>query len=543
MAYQSPAEEDMASSNDPTSGQAWRDELQSFLPHALDCVDPNCLRPLCVNLKLTLRHVQVCEKVDKCAICQGMKSLAATHSNSCRDYYCRVPFCMEAKVTTQQQILMDELVKTFDEGFNSSNKDDSPQMKVECQERRKEDVPRTQVSDRPVVPNAIPKAVDQEMLLSAEGCPEQIPSSVADKIWPERQCPVVPVTKHATPKPVDKEVLLSREKCLEETPASDTFWPTTQFSQNSCEIATQVPAVPVESLQPQWMESPKLPKYSQSTAQGQLTMTMVNSETSSPPQWYEQMPSTPATAADLASSHSQAGTKRKVESSFSNDESTPPSKIRRPAVSKLSSQKQYRPEVEIVESKSFRRLSREVSGGAVSSDSKIHQKRKPSNNEFLPKMPSTHMSIKQSKQASTTLLSSLPVHYTERNSSLKTSTPKPLFRGFQVTKNPAKVCRGASNSSKATFRPVFQDNDQIADDSADCYIDEMFSTPPPSPTFEMWLGETVKTNGSTAMKTVLLETLFQLLGVITQPKTEQQEAVFVDLLEKTLRVMKTEIAK
>jgi len=450
---------------------------------------------------------------------------------------------MEAKVTTQQQILMDELVKTFDEGFNSSNKDDSPQMKVECQERGKEDVPRTQVSDRPVVPNAIPKAVDQEMLLSAEGCPEQIPSSVADTIWPERQCPVVPVTKHATPKPVDKEVLLSREKCLEETSASDTFWPTTQFSQNSCEIATQVPAVPVESLQPQWMESPKPPKYSQSTAQGQLTMTMVNSETSSPPQWCEQTPSTTATAADLASSHSQAGTKRKVESSFSNDESTPPSKIRRPAVSKLSSQKQYRPEVEIVESKSFRRLSREVSGAAVSSDSKIHQKRKPSNNEFLPKMPSTHMSIKQSKQASTTPLSSLPVHYTERNSSFKTSTPKPRFRGFQVTKNPAKVCRGASDSSKATFRPVFQDNDQIADDSADCYIDEMFSTPPPSPTFEMWLGETVKTNGSTAMKTVLLETLFQLLGVITQPKTEQQEAVFVDLLEKTLRVMKTEIAK
>lgn len=535
----------MASSNDPTSGQAWRDELQSFLPHALDCADPNCLRPLCVNLKLTLRHVQVCEKVDKCAICQGMKSLAATHSNSCRDYYCRVPFCMEAKVATQQQILMDELVKTFDEGFNSSNKDDSPQMKVERQECGKDDVSRTQVSDRPVVPNAIAKAADQEMLLSAEGCPEQIPSSVADTIWPERQCPVMPVTKHATPKPVDKEVLLSGEKCLEETPASDTIWPTTQYSQNSCEIATQVPAVPVESLQPRWMESPKPPKYSQPTAQGQLHgRLLVNSETSSPPHWYEQTLSTTATAADLASSHSQAGTKRKVESSFSNDESTPPSKIRRPAVSsKLSSQKQDRPEVEIVESKSFRRLSREVSGAAVSSDSKIHQKRKLSNNEFLPKMPSTYMSIKQSKQASTTPLSSLPVHYTERNSSLKTSTPKPLFRGFQVTKNPAKVCRGASDSSKATFRPVFQDNDQIAHDSADCYIDEMFSTPPPSPTFEMWLGETVKTNGSTGMKTVLLETLFQLLGVITQPKTEQQEAVFVDLLEKTLRVMKTEIAK
>lgn len=539
----------MTSSNDPMSGQAWRDELQSFLPHALDCVDPNCLRPLCVNLKLTLRHVQLCEKVEKCTICQGMKSLAATHSNSCRDYYCRVPFCMEAKVTTQQQILMDELVRTSDSGLNSPKEDGSLQVKGRGQECGKDDVSRTEVTDLPVVPvtrNATPKAVDQEMLLSAGGCPEHIPSSVSETIWPETQYPVVPVTRNATPKPVDHEVLLSREECLEEIPSSDTIWPTTQYSQSGCKIAKQVP-VSMESIQPQRMEcspfssSPKPPKYPQPTAQGQLHgRLLANSETSSPPQWCEQTPS--ATATDPVNSHSQTRTKRKLQSFISNDESTPSSKIRRSSVSsEPSSQKQDRPEVEIVESKSFRRLARKVSGATTSIDNKNHRKRKPSNYEFLPKMLSRHFSVKQSKQASTP---SLPVHCTKRNSLSKTSTPKPLVRSpVQVTKDPVKVWCGMSDSCKMDFRPVFQDEDQIIDDSADCYIDEMFSTPPPSPTFEMWLGETVKTNGSIAMKTVLLETLFQLLGVVTQPKTEQQEAVFVELLERTLRVMKTEITK
>ena len=539
----------MASSNDPVSGQAWRDELQSFLPHALDCVDPNCLRPLCVNLKLTLRHVQLCEKVDKCTICQGMKSLSATHSNSCRDYYCRVPFCMEAKVTTQQQILMDELVRTPDSGLNSPKEDDSLEMKRRGQECGKDDVSRTEVTDHPVVPvtrNATPKAVDQEMLLSAGECPEHIPSSVSDTIWPETQYPVVPVARNATPKPVDQDILLSREGRPEEIPSSCTIWPTTQYSQSGCKIGTQVP-VSIESIQPQWMEhspfssSPEPPKYFQPTDQQQLhSHLLVNSETSSPPQWCKQTP--PATATDPTNSHSQAGTKRKLQSFFSNDESSQSSKTRRPAVSsEPSSRKQDRPEVEIVESKSFRRLPRKVSGAATSNASKNHQKRKPNNYEFLPKTLSRQVSIKQSKQASTPLLR---VHCTKRNSLSKTSTPKPLVRSpVQVTKDPVKVWCGTSDSSKMDFRPVFQDEDQITDDSADCYIDEMFSTPPPSPTFEMWLGETVKTNGSIAMKTVLLETLFQLLGVVTQPKTEQQEAVFVELLERTLRVMKTEIAK
>lgn len=78
----------------------------------------------------------------------------------------------------------------------------------------------------------------------------------------------------------------------------------------------------------------------------------------------------------------------------------------------------------------------------------------------------------------------------------------------------------------------------------DDFLEEMFSTPPPSPTFEMWLGENAgPKENSSALKVVLLETLFQLFGVVTQPKTEKQEAVFVDLLERTLGMMKTEIAK
>ena len=538
----------MASSKDSASRQAWRDELQSFLPHALDCVDPNCLRPLCVNLKLTLRHVQLCERVDKCTICQGMNSLAVTHANSCRDYYCRVPFCMEAKVTTQQQMLMDELVKTFDPGLNRLNEDDSLQMKVGDQECGKDNVSRTNVADHPVFPitrNATSKTVNQGMLLNGEGCPEEITSLVADAIGPETQYPVVPVTKVATPKPFDEEVLLSRDECLEEIPSSDTFWPTTQYSKSGCKVATQVPGS-VESLQSQWMEtspfisSPTTPKYSQLTAQGQVHGSLlVNSETSSTPPWCEQTPSATAAATEPANNHSQAGTKRKLQSFISNSGSTTPSKIRRHVVSREpSSQKQDLSEVEIVESKLIRQLSRKVSGAASSRDNKNHQMRKTSDNESSPKMPSRHLTTKQSKQASTT--PSLPVHYKKKSSLSKTSTPKAVARGVQVIKDSTKVCRGLSDSSKMNFCSVFQDEDQINDDSADCYIDEMFSTPPPSPTFEMWLGET---NGSTAMKTVLLETLFQLLSVITQPKTEQQEAVFVDLLERTLRVMKTEIAK
>lgn len=494
----------MASSYEPMSGQAWRDELESFLPHALDCVDPNCLLPLCVNLKLTLRHVQLCEKVDKCTICQGMKSLAATHSNSCRDYYCRVPFCMEAKVTTQHQMLMDQLVKTSDAGLTSQTEDGSLQVKETGQEGGRDDVSSKVRADSSLVhvaSKATPKPVDSRKAPGLDGCPEQ--EAPSDKIWPATEC--------------------SQPKKPTQSPLS------------------------IESVQTEWMErspfrsSARLPKSSQPSAPGQLHgRLLVNSETSSPRKWCEQTPT--ATATDHAKDH--AGVKRKLQSFISNIKSTPPSKVRRPSAHEPNSQKEDCPEIEIVESKSSGRFPRKENGAANSNDAKNrHQKRKPSNLEFLPRTPSRHVAIKQNKQASTMPVSSLPVRNTKRNSLSMISTLKTSASGLQVTKDPVKSWYAMSDSSEMDLGPAFQVEDQITDDSVDCYIDEMFSTPPPSPTFEMWLGETIQTNGSTALKTVLLETLFQLLGVVTQPKTEQQEAVFVELLERTLRVMKTAIAK
>ena len=106
-------------------------------------------------------------------------------------------------------------------------------------------------------------------------------------------------------------------------------------------------------------------------------------------------------------------------------------------------------------------------------------------------------------------------------------------------------CASKGNIKAASWDGTYDSSKmdlQIIDDSEDPCIDDLYSTPPPSPTFEMWFGEPVQTN-DTVLKSVLLDTLFQLLGVVTQPKTKQQEAIFVDLLERTLRVMKTEIAK
>ncbi|KAL9971772.1 hypothetical protein ACROYT_G017978 [Oculina patagonica] len=80
--------------------------LQKFLQHALDCSNPSCILPLCVNTKLTLQHSQGCKK-HKCAICQEMKSLASKHSDSCVDFHCRIPFCMEAKLDTHKRARID----------------------------------------------------------------------------------------------------------------------------------------------------------------------------------------------------------------------------------------------------------------------------------------------------------------------------------------------------------------------------------------------------------------------------------------------------
>lgn len=94
---------------EPQQGVRVFNNLHHFLQHALDCSDPSCILPLCVNTKLTLQHSQECNK-RKCTICQEMKSLASKHSESCVDYHCRVPFCMEAKLHTHNkrtQMLID----------------------------------------------------------------------------------------------------------------------------------------------------------------------------------------------------------------------------------------------------------------------------------------------------------------------------------------------------------------------------------------------------------------------------------------------------
>ena len=71
--------------------------FQQFLQHTLNCVNPECLLPHCVNMKLAMKHSQGCKK-EKCSVCQEMKSLASKHSETCMDLYCCLPFCMEEKL-------------------------------------------------------------------------------------------------------------------------------------------------------------------------------------------------------------------------------------------------------------------------------------------------------------------------------------------------------------------------------------------------------------------------------------------------------------
>ena len=71
--------------------------FQQFLQHTLSCVNPECVLPHCVNMKLALKHSQGCKK-ETCPVCQEMKSLASKHSESCMDVYCCLPFCMEEKL-------------------------------------------------------------------------------------------------------------------------------------------------------------------------------------------------------------------------------------------------------------------------------------------------------------------------------------------------------------------------------------------------------------------------------------------------------------
>ena len=87
-------------------GPGMFNNLKHFLQHALDCSNPSCILPLCVNIKLTLQHLKKCKKLN-CTICQEMKSLASKHSESCVDYHCRIPFCTEAKRDSRKRTQID----------------------------------------------------------------------------------------------------------------------------------------------------------------------------------------------------------------------------------------------------------------------------------------------------------------------------------------------------------------------------------------------------------------------------------------------------
>ena len=483
------------------SGQGWQDELQSFLPHALDCVDPNCLHPLCVNLKLTLRHIQHCKKLDQCTICQGMRSLAVNHSNSCRDYYCRVPFCMESKVTTQQQILMDELVKTSPDGDLQGQENNDLHVKETDEKYTNADITRNIVASPSTHMAETGKATTPDELTKVGGKQraENVPTSGEDGVW----------TLASQPPPSSK-------------------------------ITKIVPAFSIgKTIQPEWTEQPHLrvgsPKTSHPTAQKLRNHGAPSSEIKS-----QSIPSSNPIK-DPPKTHCQPGTKRKLQSFIStNNMPFPASKVSRSASDVKGAEEDDCPEIEIIDSKSGGGLTFKVTGAAIKKDANIPHKRKLSLEELSKKTPSNHVASEQKRESPQPLR---PVHSGKRRSVKKTPKPSSKPASF-ATKSPTKPAtwNGTYDALGMNFQEEFQASNQIVDDSMDRYIDAVFPTPPPSPAFEMSFAEPVKTNDS-FLKSVLLDTLFQLLGVVTQPKTKQQEAIFVDLLERTLRVMKTEIAK
>ena len=481
----------MASRYEAMSGQAWHEELQNFLPHALDCVDPNCLLPLCVNLKLTLRHAQGCKKVDNCTICQGIKSLASSHSNSCRDYYCRVPFCMEAKVTAQQQVLMDELGKVFDAGLDSQE--------------------------------------DGETIHPSQDTKEECRREEASRMHSDSHCMAVRNSETSTPVELNNGPSGN-------TPATQAPLSEASYFQLATKNSTQVPDS-VEPILPDLRKrssTVQKPKHPQSGLHESLHENYIPTCTL---KW---LPS----KADIFSVTNQPrpAPKRKCEAiTVSTGESaSPPTKVIRGASTGLKSQQDDSPEIEIIGIKSSGRLANQLKGTAPPNDTN-RCKEKSSKAVFSPRAPLRIAAKKQDEKAGSM---SHQCHFTKRNTLPKKVPSFKPTAGVQYSKVSAKSRFTFSDSSQTDFHQACQDEGKVNNDLVDDFLEEMFSTPPPSPTFEMWLGENAGSKeNSSALKVVLLETLFQLFGVVTQPKTEKQEAVFVDLLERTLGMMKTEIAK
>ena len=93
------ADQEIKADKDENSLAVSPQHFEQFVLHALDCSDPNCPFSLCVNTKLMFKHTQRCTSIN-CPICQQARSLALNHSKTCQEYFCCVPFCMEAKLTT-----------------------------------------------------------------------------------------------------------------------------------------------------------------------------------------------------------------------------------------------------------------------------------------------------------------------------------------------------------------------------------------------------------------------------------------------------------
>lgn len=418
--------------------KGWQDELQSYLPHSLNCVDPNCLSPICVNLKLILRHVPNCDKQgDLCSICQGMKSLAANHANSCRDYYCRVPFCWEAKVASEQQKLIDELATTLpdlDESHTGAKEaEQTCATVVTCRKTANDSSLRPRLEERQGETSA-----DNYMNYSGDG-----PSG---KMQP-RHCNISSTPPVSIGKTVPPEWT---GDCQPTTDACDNL-----MSPSSQALLQQT--LPIEER--------KLVGSSKKAENFQR-----------PP--------------------CQQGTKRKLKSFVS---------INR----KLTS------------ATKFRRSNPEEEAAEIDDSA-----------EIIEIFSSKFSGKSTSKQKSETTMPSRPLSSFFRNTESDASTPISKF-----TKQPRKTSTrdGSSDLHRIDFQACTRRQSIAAPDS-----DSLFPTPPPSPPFEMWFGEPASTNES-ALKSVLLDTLFQLLGIVTQPKTRHQEAMFVDLLERTLRAMKREL--
>ena len=99
--------------------------LQQFLQHALNCSNPSCILPLCVNTKLKLQHSQGCKKLS-CAICQEVRYLASKHSESCVDFNCRIPFCRGPKPDSHKRAQFNQ--GCFESLSNNQDRESAPNL-------------------------------------------------------------------------------------------------------------------------------------------------------------------------------------------------------------------------------------------------------------------------------------------------------------------------------------------------------------------------------------------------------------------------------